>query len=34
MQPSEFWRLSIPETNALTAYMSEYARRQAEAERG
>ena len=34
MQPSEFWRLSIAEANALAEFMNEYVRRQNEAGRG
>jgi hypothetical protein len=34
MQPSEFWRLTIPEFNALAAYMNAYAAEMEKANRG
>ena len=34
MQPSEYWRLTVPEYNALAEYMTEYAEQVEEANRG
>jgi hypothetical protein len=34
MQPSEYWRLTVPEYNVLAEYMTEYAKQVEEANRG